>query len=200
MLECRWCSFNRHRPSLHPSPAIHFFQAVPGQVEVGLGNFANAASRTKARSALTGNESSAVVSPASCAEKARAAEILKQHQHEQYRDRLVYWSLRFASRVKNDVLTIVVDDMDHSKFAWPQKMLDDLRNVVRPTMTFTGALAHGFGTTRSWPDPRFRVVLTLADEGVCPQSDQQPRRATAPPALGTVIFVSITGLPWASVE
>ena len=84
------------------------------------------------------------------ADKLQAARMLKSHQREQYHDRLLYWSLRFASKVNNDVLVIIIDDMDHSKFAWPRfgfrKQTHDLDNLTRPTVTFTGALAHGFGT------------------------------------------------------
>ena len=82
--------------------------------------------------------------------KCKAARMLKDHQIEPYHDRVIYWSLRFASKTNNDVLTIVTDDMDHSKFGWPRfgfrKPGHDLDNIVRPTVTFTGALAHGFGT------------------------------------------------------
>ena len=82
--------------------------------------------------------------------KCKAAQALKKHLRDQYTDRLMYWSLRFASKVHNDVLVIIIDDMDHSKFAWPRwsfrKVTHELDRIIRPTLTFTGALAHGWGT------------------------------------------------------
>lgn len=83
-------------------------------------------------------------------DKCKAAQALKKHLRDQYTDRLMYWSLRFASKVHNDVLVIIIDDMDHSKFAWPRwsfrKVTHELDRIIRPTLTFTGALAHGWGT------------------------------------------------------
>ena len=76
----------------------------------------------------------------------------------QYMDRCLYWSLRWASRHGSfNVLTIIIDSMDKSKFGIPQwpngvkpKMLGEL---VRPTFTLTGCIAHVFAT-----------CLFLADE------------------------------------
>lgn len=83
--------------------------------------------------------------------KMNAAARLRQHQEEQYTDRCLYWSLRFASKSYANVLVIIIDDMDHSKFAWPRwgftKVTHELDNVIRPTVTFTGALAHGWCTS-----------------------------------------------------
>ena len=96
--------------------------------------------------------------------KMEAAKTLRRHQAEQYEDRMLYWSLRFASQAQShgmsedplpacgssSVLTIIIDDMDHSKFAWPKfpfrKSPAEMENLIRPTVTFTGAIAHGWGT------------------------------------------------------
>ena len=48
----------------------------------------------------------------------QAAAGLKVHYQNQYLDRCIYWSLRFASRANCDVLTIIIDSMDKAKFAW----------------------------------------------------------------------------------
>ena len=83
-------------------------------------------------------------------QRVKAARLLREHRKQQYHDRMLYWSLRFASKINSDVLVIIIDDMDHSKFAWSRfgfrKQTHELDNVVRPTVTFTAALAHGFGT------------------------------------------------------
>ena len=49
-----------------------------------------------------------------------AARALRQHYADQYTDRCIYWSLRHASRMRDNVLVIIVDAMDKSKFAWPR--------------------------------------------------------------------------------
>ena len=54
--------------------------------------------------------------------------------------------------------------MDHSKFAFPRwnfkKIPHELDNLIRPTMTFTAALAHGWGTYLFAAGPQ---VLTGSD-------------------------------------
>ena len=123
----------------------------------------------------------------SWARKMEIAKLLRQHQKDQYQDRLLYWSLRWASTIQaqscspqssqsqqpfastiqaqscspqsihskqplqsGTVLTVIIDDMDHSKFAWPRwefrKQPHELDGLIRPTVTFTGAYAHGWGT------------------------------------------------------
>lgn len=41
-----------------------------------------------------------------------AATIMRKHHSDQYQDRVLYWNLRLASRVKGDVLVIIIDAMD----------------------------------------------------------------------------------------
>ena len=62
-----------------------------------------------------------------------------------------------CSPQSSSVLTIIIDDMDRSKFAWPRwpfhKQPYELDSLIRPTVTFTGALAHGCGTFLYTPAP-----------------------------------------------
>ena len=123
--------------------------------------------------------------------KMEAAKTLRKHHQEQYEDRVLYWSLRFASQTQatavgddnlpacgaGSVLTIIIDDMDHSKFAWRRwgfrKVPHELDNVARPTVTFTGAIAHGWGTYLYMANPNviggsdyFCEVLSQSIENV----------------------------------
>ena len=89
-------------------------------------------------------------SPGECMRlRAEAARKLKVHYQQQYLDRCIYWSLRWASRSgQMSVLVIIIDSPDKTHFAWPHwpwprapKCLDGL---IRPRMVVTGVLAHGF--------------------------------------------------------
>lgn len=101
----------------------------------------------------------------SLADKLTIAERLKEHLRMQYTDRCLYWSLRWASKQGSlNVLTVIIDSMDKSKFGIPQwphgvkpKLLDEL---IRPTLTLTGCMAHGCAT-----------CLFLADETVSHGAD-----------------------------
>jgi hypothetical protein len=94
------------------------------------------------------------------AEKYQIAVTLRDHLRRQYMDRAIYWCLREASLLKvMTVLCIIIDSMDKTKFALPRfpfgripKMLD---GFVRPVLTLTGVLAHGFA-----------VLMLLCDETV----------------------------------
>ena len=74
----------------------------------------------------------------------------RAHLRDQYHDRLIYWSLRWASRAYKDVLVIIIDSMDKSKVAWPQYTFSrkphELDGVVRPRIVITAAIAHGWCT------------------------------------------------------
>lgn len=69
-------------------------------------------------------------------------------EQDQYADRCLYWALRHASRLRDNVLVIIIDSMDKTKFAWPRypwsRISKDLADVPRPRMIFTAAIAHGF--------------------------------------------------------
>ena len=73
---------------------------------------------------------------------------LREHIRVTYLDRQIYWNLRFASRGFNDVLVIIIDSMDKTKFAWPRyasgRRPHDLADLCRPRISFTIAMAHGY--------------------------------------------------------
>ena len=81
-------------------------------------------------------------------EKRRCAQEWREHLTGQYHDRLIYWHMRWFSRLRvRGVLCIIIDSMDKAKLPFPQyqwrkpKSLDRLR---RPRMVVTCAWAHGF--------------------------------------------------------
>ena len=82
--------------------------------------------------------------------KLQAARDLRAHYQLQYLDRSIYWSLRQLSQAGKDVLTIIIDGMDKTKFAWPRWPFDRLpksmEKLVRPKVVFTAAIAHGWCT------------------------------------------------------
>ena len=73
---------------------------------------------------------------------------LREHIRCTYLDRQIYWNLRSASRGYQDVLVIIIDAMDKTKFAWPRwpfsQVPHDLAGIVRPRLVFYTAMAHGF--------------------------------------------------------
>lgn len=81
-------------------------------------------------------------------EKRICAQQWREHLTGQYHDRLIYWHMRWFSRLRvRGVLCIIIDSMDKAKLPFPQyqwrkpKSLDRLR---RPRMVVTCAWAHGF--------------------------------------------------------
>ena len=84
----------------------------------------------------------------SVAERLDAARHLREHIRVTYLDRQIYWNLRFASRGFCDVLVIIIDSMDKTKFAWPRfsfpRRPHDLGDLIRPRIVFTIAMAHGY--------------------------------------------------------
>ena len=87
-------------------------------------------------------------SQSSLEEKKAVAEEWRLHLMRQYKDRLIYWHLRWTSRCREAlILTVIIDSMDKAKTAWPQwpfrppKQLD---NFHRPKLVLTASLAHGF--------------------------------------------------------
>lgn len=83
-------------------------------------------------------------------EKVQAARTLRQHYQDQYADRCIYWSLRWASRHQSDsILVIIIDSMDRAKFGWPRwhgRLSKDLARHIRPKLVLTAAIAHGWCT------------------------------------------------------
>ena len=83
--------------------------------------------------------------------KLHHASRLREHLRAQYHDRCMYWSLRWASRQRQQVLCIIIDSMDKTKFGVPRYPFSDkpkeLDGFVRPKLVCTAALAHGWVTS-----------------------------------------------------
>jgi hypothetical protein len=59
----------------------------------------------------------------------------------------IYWGMRLASQLYGFILCIIIDAMDKTKFAWPRwvgRVSHAVASLVRPRMTFTAVLAHGW--------------------------------------------------------
>jgi len=84
------------------------------------------------------------------AAKIEVSKELRNHLKAQYQDRTVYWNLRWASRQHMDVLVVIIDSMDKTKFAMPRYQFGEkpkgLERLIRPRMTCTGVMAHGWFT------------------------------------------------------
>ena len=82
--------------------------------------------------------------------KLEAVRDLGQHYADQYADRCLYWALRHASRMRDNVLVIIIDSMDKAKFAWPRypwvRLPKNIEGLHRPRLSLTAAIAHGYVT------------------------------------------------------
>ena len=73
-------------------------------------------------------------------EKVAIARQWREHVRAQYHDRLLYWSLRWASRMFQDVLVIIIGSMDKVKTMYP--MAECAHGPLCPLSSVTaGALA-----------------------------------------------------------
>ena len=94
-------------------------------------------------------------------EHINACGMLHAHLRDQYRDREIYWSIRARARSERDVLSLIMDGMDHSKFGIPQWADGRMpkHTIVdkntRPCCSLYGVIAHGW-----------RVDLYISHEGV----------------------------------
>ena len=81
-------------------------------------------------------------------DKQAAAKRWHEHLKEQFRDRLIYWNIRYASRrPESNVLSVIIDSMDKTKCAWPQFSFQknkDMDKYRRPRIVITCAIAHGY--------------------------------------------------------
>lgn len=72
---------------------------------------------------------------------------LANHLKAQYNDRIKYWELRGASRLRGPFeVTIVIDGMDQAKFCYPRStyfQTKELQSLNRPRAHITGLIAHG---------------------------------------------------------
>jgi len=83
------------------------------------------------------------------AEKMALAAQWQEHIKLQYHDRMLYWSLRFASRAFMNVLCIIIDSLDKCKTAYPQWVTHRLpayAQVRRPRSVLTAVICHGWCT------------------------------------------------------
>ena len=82
------------------------------------------------------------------AEKVLIARQWREHVRAQYHDRLLYWSLRWASRMFLDVLVIIIDSMDKVKTMYPKYRAHRkpayLDGLPRPRSTLSAVLCHGW--------------------------------------------------------
>lgn len=77
---------------------------------------------------------------------------LHSHLRDQYKDREIYWQLRARSRTEKDVLCIIGDGMDQSKFGLPQwthgraPKHSVVEKNPRPSAHLYAVIAHGWRT------------------------------------------------------
>ena len=80
----------------------------------------------------------------------KLAAKLQEHLKMQYHDRVLYWSLRFASRAFMNVLCIIIDSLDKCKTAYPQwdshRVPAYAQRFRRPRSVLTAAICHGWCT------------------------------------------------------
>ena len=93
---------------------------------------------------------------ADAAEKQRAAQNWQEHLRDQYRDRLIYWHLRWYAKrcstampgtIPVRICVIIIDSMDKAKCAWPQykfRIGKSLEYLRRPRICIHLAIAHGY--------------------------------------------------------
>lgn len=81
-------------------------------------------------------------------EKLRLAHVWRQHLRRQYADRSLYWSWRMCSRLRQNILTIIIDGMTKSRIAIPmmlgEKKPSFLDAVRRPHVACYAGIAHGY--------------------------------------------------------
>ena len=101
----------------------------------------------------------------------RQAEHYSRHLMMQYRDRLVYWSLRGSSRLRTiGHICIIQDGMDQFKFSFPRTPLvraKDLSTLIRPKLGIIGILAHGFGLGFTVSNPQHPKDSSCMAEVFC---------------------------------
>ena len=100
----------------------------------------------------------------------------REHVRAQYHERLLYWSLRWASRVFLDVLVIIIDSMDKVKTMYPKYRAHRkpayLDGLVRPRSTLSAALCHGWCTCIYTADEFLSHGASAFCEVLCRALDQ----------------------------
>ena len=83
--------------------------------------------------------------------KLETAIELREHLQSQYHDRLLYWSLRWVSRLSSsNTLVVIIDGMDKVKTAWPKwegpRKPAFLDGLIRPRCVLSAVICHGWYT------------------------------------------------------
>ena len=80
-------------------------------------------------------------------EHATACDKLYRHLGGQFADRAVYWEMRSRSRHEGDILTLICDGMDKSKFLVPRFYIGrtpkQLEGMTRPCCELYSVIIHG---------------------------------------------------------
>lgn len=78
-----------------------------------------------------------------------ACDQLLRHLAGQFSDRACYWECRNRSKTSKDILCIISDSMDRSKFSLPRfhrgRVPKDIENTKRPSCEMTTQIVHGVG-------------------------------------------------------
>ena len=110
------------------------------------------------------------------AEKVAIARQWREHVRAQYHDRLLYWSLRWASRMYQDVLVIIIDSMDKVKTMYPKyrshRKPAYLDGLPRPRSTLSAVLCHGWCTCIYTADEFLSHGASAFCEVLCRALDQ----------------------------
>jgi hypothetical protein len=150
-----WSKYMRFRKSSEHAQCQTCFELLH-QLR-GAGPLAASAAGGAAGAGGAGGAPAALSAGESLRRRTEAARQLKLHYQHQYLDRCIYWSLRWASRSGNmSVLVIIMDSPDKTHFAWPrwpwERLPKCLEGLIRPRMTVTGVLAHGFHGSLEFSD------------------------------------------------
>lgn len=72
--------------------------------------------------------------------------LYDRHLAMQYMDRQSYWRMRASSRIRQTIITLILDGMDQAKFMWPRSGAFSSHAFdfyVRPRLHILGAIVHG---------------------------------------------------------
>jgi hypothetical protein len=109
-------------------------------------------------------------------DKISIAREWREHLRAQYHDRLLYWSLRWASRMHMDVLVIIIDSMDKVKTCFPKyrsgRKPAYLDGLARPRSTLSAVLCHGWCTCVYTADEYLSHGASAFCEILCRALDQ----------------------------
>ena len=83
------------------------------------------------------------------AEQTQASDKLLRHLAGQFADRACYHECRTRAKTEGDMLVLITDSMDRSKYALPRfhrgMVPKDIQNTPRPSLEVTATMVHGVG-------------------------------------------------------